>query len=70
MKHLHEAAQHDRLATSGLYARVRHPQYDGLLLLMTGFLLQWPTVPTLVFPVLVLPGKAGRRRMEDAGSAV
>jgi protein-S-isoprenylcysteine O-methyltransferase Ste14 len=34
---------------------VRHPQYDGFLLVMIGFLLQWPTIPTLVmFPVLVI----------------
>ncbi len=42
------------LAVAGPYARVRHPQYAGFLLIMVGFLLQWPTVPTLVmFPVLV-----------------
>jgi len=53
-KVLHEAAQHDRLATTGLYERVRHPQYDGFLLIMIGFLLQWPTIPTVImFPVLV-----------------
>jgi len=53
-RHLHEAAQADRLATTGPYARVRHPQYDGFLLVMIGFLLQWPTIPTLImFPVLV-----------------
>jgi len=52
---LHEAAQHERLATTGPYARVRHPQYDGFLLVMIGFLLQWPTIPTLVmFPILVV----------------
>jgi protein-S-isoprenylcysteine O-methyltransferase Ste14 len=52
---LHEAAQRDELATTGPYARVRHPQYDGFLLIMAGFLLQWPTIPTLVmFPILVL----------------
>ena len=52
---LHEAAQHDRLATTGPYGWVRHPQYDGFLLVMIGFLLQWPTIPTLVmFPILVL----------------
>ena len=34
---------------------MRHPQYDGLLLIMIGFLLQWPTIPTLVmFPVLAM----------------
>ncbi|MFI9201607.1 methyltransferase family protein [Streptomyces sp. NPDC053048] len=53
-KVLHTAAQNDRLATTGPYARVRHPQYDGLLLVMIGFLLQWPTIPTLImFPILV-----------------
>jgi len=52
---LHEAAQHEHLATTGPYARVRHPQYDGFLLVMIGFLLQWPTIPTLVmFPILVV----------------
>lgn len=43
------------LATSRAYARIRHPQYAGFLLVMIGFLLQWPTIPTLVmFPFLVL----------------
>lgn len=43
------------LATTGAYARVRHPQYDGFLLIMTGFLLQWPTLVTaLMYPVLVV----------------
>ncbi|WP_280478810.1 methyltransferase family protein [Nocardia asiatica] len=52
---LHEAARTSRLATTGPYARVRHPQYDGFLLVMIGFLLQWPTIPTLVmFPILVV----------------
>lgn len=51
---LHEAARNDRLATTGPYAWVRHPQYDGLLLVMIGFLLQWPTIPTVImFPILV-----------------
>lgn len=52
---LHEAARTGRLAVTGPYARVRHPQYDGFLLIMIGFLLQWPTIPTLaMFPVLVM----------------
>lgn len=51
---LHKAAQSDRLATHGPYEWVRHPQYLGFLAIMVGFLLQWPTIPTLViFPVLV-----------------
>lgn len=43
------------LATTGPYERVRHPQYLGFILVMVGFLLQWPTLATLVmFPILVV----------------
>jgi protein-S-isoprenylcysteine O-methyltransferase Ste14 len=53
-KVLYDAQQQHRLATTGVYARVRHPQYVGFILVMFGFLLQWPTLLTLVmFPVLV-----------------
>jgi len=42
------------LATTGPYAYIRHPQYAAFILIMLGFLLQWPTIPTLLmFPVLV-----------------
>lgn len=42
------------LAMSGPYGWVRHPQYLAFITIMVGFLLQWPTLPTLVmFPVLV-----------------
>lgn len=51
---LYEAQRQGRLATSGPYAHVRHPQYVGFVLVMTGFLVQWPTLLTLaMFPVLV-----------------
>jgi protein-S-isoprenylcysteine O-methyltransferase Ste14 len=41
------------LVTGGLYAKVRHPQYSGLFLVMIGMLIQWPTIITAVmFPVL------------------
>lgn len=53
-KVLHRAQRHGALATTGPYARVRHPQYGALILIMFGFLLQWPTLLTLLmFPVLV-----------------
>ena len=52
---LYKAQRAGRLATTGPYARVRHPQYDAFMLIMFGFLLEWPTIPTLVmFPVLVV----------------
>ena len=51
---LYHAQRAHRLATSGLYARMRHPQYMGFVLIMFGFLMQWPTLVTLVmFPILV-----------------
>jgi methanethiol S-methyltransferase len=53
-KVLYEAQRTRRLASSGPYARVRHPQYIGFVLIMTGFLVQWPTLVTLaMYPVLV-----------------
>ena len=51
---LHAAQTSGRLAVTGPYARLRHPQYAGFVLIMVGFLLQWPTLPTLLmFPVLL-----------------
>lgn len=48
------AARAGTLATAGLYARIRHPQYVAFVFIMVGFLLQWPTLLTvLMFPVLV-----------------
>ncbi len=53
-KVLYEAQQQHRLAATGIYARLRHPQYVGFILVMFGFLVQWPTLLTLaMFPVLV-----------------
>jgi protein-S-isoprenylcysteine O-methyltransferase Ste14 len=52
---LYKAQRERRLVTTGPYAYVRHPQYDGFILIMLGFLLQWPTIITLVmFPILVM----------------
>jgi protein-S-isoprenylcysteine O-methyltransferase Ste14 len=52
---LHKAQQTRSLASSGWYARCRHPQYLAFIMIMFGFLLQWPTIPTLVmFPILVV----------------
>ncbi len=50
---LYQAQRQRRLATGGWYARLRHPQYAAFILIMFGFLLQWPTLLTmLMFPVL------------------
>lgn len=51
---LYAAQRAGKLATQGPYQYVRHPQYVGFIVILLGFLLQWPTLLTLVmFPFLV-----------------
>jgi len=51
---LYEAQRTHTLAVTGPYARLRHPQYVGFILILFGFLVQWPTLLTLLmFPILV-----------------
>ncbi len=65
---LHAAQREGRLAQDGLYGRVRYPQYLAFILIMVGFLLQWPTLPTLVmFPILLIVyARLARREEADA----
>ena len=52
---LYQAQRRNELAVSGPYARLRHPQYVAFVLILLGFLLQWPTLLTLVmFPILLV----------------
>lgn len=52
---LYHAQRRHTLATAGPYARIRHPQYVAFVLILLGFLLQWPTLLTLaMFPVLLV----------------
>lgn len=52
---LYKAQREHLLATTGPYAYLRHPQYVGFTLILLGFLLQWPTLLTLLmFPVLMV----------------
>lgn len=67
---LYAAQQQPALATTGPYAYVRHPQYVGFILVMFGFLLQWPTLLTLaMFPVLVWMYVRLARQEERAAAA-
>ena len=51
---LYRAQREGVLAATGPYRSMRHPQYVGFVLVMFGFLMQWPTILTLaMFPVLV-----------------
>jgi protein-S-isoprenylcysteine O-methyltransferase Ste14 len=43
-----------RLVTTGVYSHIRHPQYAGLFVITVGFLIQWPTIITLIsWPFLI-----------------
>ena len=59
------------LATTGPYTRLRHPQYLGFILIMVGFLLQWPTLITLaMFPIMVVVYlRLARREERDAAAS-
>jgi len=67
-KVLYDAQKTGSLATTGPYSYVRHPQYVGFILVMLGFLLQWPTILTLaMFPVLtVMYVRLARTEENDA----
>ena len=44
----------DKVLTDGVYGIVRHPQYLGIILVIVGQLVDWPTIPTLVLaPVII-----------------
>jgi protein-S-isoprenylcysteine O-methyltransferase Ste14 len=41
------------LATTGIYRYIRHPQYVGMFLILSGWILHWPTLVTiLMYPIL------------------
>lgn len=53
------------LITDGVYSLVRHPQYSGFVLTIIGFLLQWPTIITLIMaPILLIMYTRLSRREE------
>ena len=65
---LYQAPQQDA-GRSGWYARGRHPQYLAFILIIR-FLLQWPTIPTLImFPILVVVYVRLARREEQMALA-
>lgn len=65
---LYAAQRKHALAMTGPYARIRHPQYAAFVLIMLGFLVQWPTLLTLgMFPVLVyMYVRLARREEQEA----
>lgn len=54
-KILYQATKEHTIAKSGSYKYIRHPQYVGFVIIIFGFLMQWPTLPTLIMaPVLIV----------------
>lgn len=46
-------SKENKLVTDGIYSYVRHPQYGGLFLVTAGFLIQWPSLLTvMMWPIL------------------
>src|SRR3989338_1715523 len=51
---LYKAYKKGVLAKTGVYRFIRHPQYVAFILIIIGFLLQWPTLITLIMaPILI-----------------
>lgn len=51
---LYKAQKSRRLARTGIYTYIRHPQYLAFILIIFGFLVQWPTLMTLLMaPILI-----------------
>jgi methanethiol S-methyltransferase len=55
-RRIHRASREETLMTDGVYARVRHPQYTGLFLIVFGEgIVHWPTIVSVAaFPIIVL----------------
>jgi protein-S-isoprenylcysteine O-methyltransferase Ste14 len=66
-RELYTAQRAGHLAVHGPYRYLRHPQYAGFVLIMFGFLVQWPTFVTLgMFPFLVtLYARLARREERE-----
>lgn len=64
-----------KLVTTGPYQYIRHPQYVGFIAVIVGFLVQWPTLVTLLMaPVLIwryvrLAQKEEKKAVEEYGQA-
>ena len=74
-REVYRARKEGRLATSGAYAYVRHPQYTGIFLAIFGEgVVHWPTVFSLAaFPIIVvayvlLARKEERQMLEKFGN--
>lgn len=56
----------NRLQTTGVYAVMRHPQYIGIVLVVIGQLVHWPTILTLVLAPVIMLAYVDLARKEEA----
>jgi protein-S-isoprenylcysteine O-methyltransferase Ste14 len=75
-RRVHQGTKEERLVTGGVYARMRHPQYTGLFLILFGEgIVHWPTIISVAaFPVIVtaytlLALKEERQMLKTFGEA-
>jgi len=54
-----------RLVNDGVYAYVCHPQYTGLFLLTLAFIIQWPTLLTVLMWPIVIYGYISLSKHEE-----
>jgi len=73
-RRIHKARRAETLMADGVYARVRHPQYTGLFLIVFGEgVVHWPTIvsvvafPIIVFAYTMLARKEERQMLEKFG---
>ena len=66
-KQIYLGARKRKLVTNGIYKYIRHPQYTGIMMIMTAWLLAWPTLPLVVmYPFLMYTYyKLARREEKD-----
>jgi len=73
-RRIHRARREEMLMTDGVYARVRHPQYTGLFIIVFGEgIVHWPTIvsvaafPIIIFAYTLLARKEERHMLEKFG---
>lgn len=59
-------ASEGKLVTNGLYAYMRHPQYTGIFVITLAFMIQWPTLATLILWPFVIAMYYKLARQEEA----
>ena len=71
---IHRVRREERLATEGVYTKVRHPQYTGLFMIIFGEgIVHWPTIvsvaglPIIVGAYILLARKEERQMLQKFG---